>query len=297
MDLKYKIERIVDHHISKLLLLAAFFSVLALFLIILFLFNEGFRVFNYTDIKSFFLGEFWYPTSSPHQFGVLPLILGTLLVTFVSIVIAVPISVAAAIYLAEIAPGYIRDILKPAIELLAGIPSVVFGFFGLVILIPAIQKAFDLPTGSTALAGSLMLAIVALPTIVSVSEDAISSVPSSYREASFAMGATHLQTIIRVLVPASASGIITAVILGAGRIVGETMVVLMVTGNAAVIPSSIFEPVRTMTATIAIEMGEAVQGGDHYYALFAIGAVLFVMTLVMNFIADALTSKWRKIKE
>ena len=297
MSVNYRLERWVDRHVHKVLLMAASFSVFVLLLIIFFLFREGIPVASYTTGEDFFGGKYWYPTSVPHQFGILPLILGTLMVTVTSIIIAVPISVAAAIYLAEIAPAALRELLKPAIELLAGIPSVVFGFFGLVVLVPALQRAFDLPTGSTALAGAIMLAIVALPTIVSVSDDAINSVPDSYREASFAMGATHLQTIIRVIIPAASSGIITAIILGAGRIVGETMVVLMVTGNAAVIPTSIFSPVRTMTATIAIEMGEAVQGGDHYYALFAVGAVLFVMTLIMNIIADALTTKWRKIKE
>lgn len=282
--------------IKYLLFFTSISSVVMLLLIIYFLFQEGLHVFKSTNFSDFFLGQYWYPTSDPHKFGILPLMVGTLLVTFVATLIAVPISIASAIYLAEIAPSYIKNTTKPAIELLAGIPSVVFGFFGLLVLIPWIQKMFELPTGATALAGSIMLAIVALPSIVSVAEDAISSVPYSFKEASLGLGANHWETIWHVLLPAASSGIITAIILEIGRIIGETMVVLMVTGNAAVIPHSLLDPVRTMTATIAIEMGEAPQGGDHYYALFAIGALLFLITFMINIIADYLISRWRRLK-
>lgn len=289
-----KLERIIDRYIGKLLFAAAFVAVAALFLIIGFLFTEGINVFRFTSLTDFLGGLFWYPTSTPERFGILPLIVGTVLVTAVAIVIAVPVSIMAAVFLAEVAHPRLKAILKPFIELLAGIPSVVFGFFGLVFVVPYIQKTFGLPTGATALAGALMLAVVSLPTIISVSEDAISSVPVSYKEASIALGTTHFQTIFHVLLPAASSGIVTAIILGIGRIVGETMVVLMVTGNAAILPHSILDPVRTMTATIAIEMGETVQGGSHYYALFAIGALLFIFTFVLNLTADMIVSRWRR---
>lgn len=288
-----RIEKIIDKYIGKVLFATACISVVALFLIIGFLFSEGMNSFRFTSISDFIGGLLWYPTSEPAKFGILPLIVGTVLVTLSAIVIAVPVSIMVAIFLAEIAHPRGKAVLKPFIELLAGIPSVVFGFFGLVFVVPYIQKLFDLPTGATALAGAIMLAIVALPTIISVSEDAISSVPISYKEASMALGTTHFQTIMHVLLPAASSGIVTAVILGVGRIVGETMVVLMVTGNAAIIPHGILDPVRTMTATIAIEMGEAVQGGSHYYALFAIGALLFIMTFILNLAADLVVRRWR----
>lgn len=289
-----RFEKIVDRNIEKFLLLMASISVIAVFLIIVFLFKEGMNIFQYTSLKDFFLGELWYPTSDPAKFGILTLIVGTLLVTFLAIAISVPLSLAAAIYLAEIAHPLVKSILKPIIELLAGIPSVVYGFFGLVVIVPFIQKTFSLPVGTSAIAGALMLSIVALPTIVSVSEDAISSVPHSFKEASLALGTTHWQTIRDVLLPAASSGIVTAIILGIGRIVGETMVVLMITGNAAIIPHSIFDPVRTMTATIAIEMGETVQGDSHYFALFEIGVVLFIFTFLINLTADLIIARWRK---
>ena len=289
-----RFEKIVDRNIEKFLLLMASISVIAVFLIIVFLFKEGMNIFQYTSLKEFFLGELWYPTSDPAKFGIFTLIVGTLLVTFLAIAISVPLSLAAAIYLAEIAHPLVKSILKPIIELLAGIPSVVYGFFGLVVIVPFIQKTFSLPVGTSAIAGALMLSIVALPTIVSVSEDAISSVPHSFKEASLALGTTHWQTIRNVLLPAASSGIVTAIILGIGRIVGETMVVLMITGNAAIIPKSIFDPVRTMTATIAIEMGETVQGDSHYFALFEIGVVLFILTFLINLTADLIIARWRK---
>jgi len=246
-------------------------------------------------LRSFLLGTSWYPTAEPApQLGILPLILGSLVVTLGAILVALPVGLAGAVYLAEIAHPSVRTVLKPAIEVLAGIPSVVFGFFGLVIVVPFIQRTFDLAVGETALAGILMLAIMALPTIVSISEDALSAVPRSYREASFALGATPWQTIVRVTVPAALSGVTAAAMLGVGRAVGETMTVLMVTGNAAQIPTSLLMPVRTLTATIAAELGEAPQGGLHYEALFAIGIVLFLITFLINVAADLLGARYRE---
>jgi len=239
----------------------------------------------------FFGGKEWIPTSVPSpQFGVLPLVLGTLLVSLIAILIALPLGLGVAVYISELANDKVRKILKPAVELLAGIPSVVYGFFGLVVLVPLVQKALNLPVGETAFTGSLVLAIMALPTIITVAEDAMRSTPSAMREASLALGATHWQTIYRVIIPYASSGISAAVILGIGRAVGETMAVLMVTGNAAVMPTSLFAPIRTIPAAIAAELGEAPMGGAHYQALFMLGCILFMITLVMS-IASEIISK------
>lgn len=244
---------------------------------------------------NFLFGTAWYPTSEPApQLGILSLIIGSLIVTIGAILVALPLGLAGAIYLSEVAHPAIRSVLKPAIEILAGIPSVVFGFFGLVVLVPFIQKSFNLVVGETALAGIIMLAIMSLPTVISVSEDALSAVPRSYREASLALGATRWQTIVQIVVPAGLSGVTAAAMLGVGRAVGETMTVLMVTGNAAQIPHSLLVPVRTLTATIAAELGEAPQGGLHYQALFAIGIVLFVITFLINVVADFVNARYRR---
>lgn len=243
---------------------------------------------------SFFFGKEWFPTAEPAaQLGVWPLIMGTLWVSLGAILLSLPLGLGVAIYLSEIASDKLRRVIKPLIELLAGIPSVVFGFFGLVIIVPIIQRWFDLPVGETALAGSVILAIMALPTIITIAEDAMRTVPRSMREASLALGASRWQTIYRVVVPYAASGISAAAILGVGRAVGETMAVLMVTGNAAIIPHSFFEPVRTIPATIAAELGEAPQGGIHYEALFTLGVILFVITLCINLLVDYLSTRKR----
>ncbi len=244
----------------------------------------------------FFGGKTWMPTATPSaQFGVLPLIMGTLWVSFFAILIALPLGLGVAIYLSELARPRTRKALKPTIELLAGIPSVVYGFFGLVVLVPLIQKTLNLPVGETALAGSLILAIMALPTIITIAEDALRSTPKAMREASLALGATHWQTIYKVVVPYASSGIMAAVVLGIGRAIGETMAVLMVTGTAAVMPHSLFEPVRTIPATIAAELGEAPAGGAHYQALFMLGCILFLITMVISASAEMI-SKQQKNK-
>lgn len=243
----------------------------------------------------FFLGTQWYPTSQPSPlYGVLPLLLGTLWVSLGAILIALPFGLAVAIYLAELADERLRKILKPVIELLAGIPSVVYGFFGLVVIVPMIQHTFSLPVGETGLAGSIILAIMALPTIITVAEDAIRSTPRIMKESSLALGATHWQTIRKVVIPYSISGITAAAVLGIGRAIGETMAVLMVTGNAAVMPTTLLEPIRTIPATIAAELGEAPAGGTHYEALFMLGCILFLLTLIISIAVEFITSKHRK---
>jgi phosphate transport system permease protein len=245
----------------------------------------------------FLTGKEWFPTAQPAvQLGVLPIILGTLWVSLVAILIALPIGLATAIYMAEVSGPRMRGMLKPVIELLAGIPSVVYGFFGLIVIVPFIQNLFHLDTGQTALTGSILLAIMALPTIITVSEDAIGATPRAMKEASLALGANHWQTIVRVIIPYSSSGIAAAAILGIGRAIGETMAVLMVTGNAAIIPHTLLQPVRTIPATIAAELGEAPQGGIHYQALFALGCILFIMTMMINLWVQYISSKRRYSK-
>ncbi len=255
-------------------------------LIFLFLIKEGSALFTTVPVSEFLGGQRWYPISEPPRFGILPLILGSSAVTLGAVVLSVPIGIASALFIAEIATGWAKDVLKTGIELSAAIPSVVLGFIGITVLAPIVKSAFHLPTGLTALTGSIMLAFMAMPTIVSITEDALAAVPRSYREAALALGATRWQMMYRVLLPAAASGIVAAVMLGIGRVIGETMAVMMVTGNAAVIPRTMLQPVRTMTATIAAEMGETVRGSDHYAALFAIGVVLFVISFVINMVAD-----------
>ncbi len=282
-----------EFSIEKLILICGLASIFFVILIFLFLTKEGLAVFKSVTPANFILGKSWYPISEPARLGILPLIFGSLMVTLGAAIISIPIGVACAVYIAEIAPLKIKEILKAGIELLAAIPSVVLGFIGMVTLVPWVKSAFNLPTGLTALSGSIILAFMAMPTIVSVAEDALYSVPKSYKEGAFALGATHWQTIYRVLLPAASSGIVAAIMLGIGRVIGETMAVMMITGNAAVIPQSILVPVRTLTATIAAEMGEAVVGSEHYFALFAIGIVLFIMSFIINVTADLFLHKRR----
>ncbi|OYD17246.1 phosphate ABC transporter permease subunit PstC [candidate division WOR-3 bacterium JGI_Cruoil_03_44_89] len=274
-----------------------FFALLSIFFLagILFvLFKEGISAFGKINLGGFLFGRSWYPTHTPGEFGILPLILGSLLVTVGALVVAVPLGIGSAIYISEVAKPGVRDVIKPLLEILAGIPSVVYGFFGMVVFAPFIQRIFDIPTGLTAFTASVILGIMALPTIASIAEDAISSVPKSYKEASLSLGATEWETIARVTVPSAMSGISAAIILGMGRAIGETMTVLMVAGGAAVIPHTFFQPVRTMTATIAAEMGETMVGGIHYQSLFAIAIVLFLLTLTFNIIADHISHRYKK---
>jgi phosphate transport system permease protein len=278
--------KIKEFVIEKLIFLSGIASILFVALIFVFLLKEGVSLFKTIGVGDFLSGRFWYPISDPPKLGILPLILGSLLVTAGAIVLAVPLGIASAFYIAEIAPPRLRNILKSCIEVLSAIPSVVLGFIGMVTLVPFIKKVFGIPTGLTAITGSIMLALMALPTIISISEDAINSVPREYKAGAIALGATHWQTLHRVVIHGAMPGIIAASMLGIGRVFGETMAVMMVTGNAAVIPKSLLAPVRTLTATIAAEMGEAVRGSEHFYALFAIGIVLFVISFAINVTAD-----------
>lgn len=257
-------------------------SLLVLGLITIYLFREGVPVFRTVSPGAFLAGVEWYPTSSPPAFGILPMITGSALVTLGALLVAVPLGAAVSLFIGEVAPFALRDPLKVAVELLAGIPSVVYGFFGLVVVAPFLQATLGLPTGQTALAAALILGVMALPAVASIAEDAVTAVPATWREASYALGATHWQTIRHVVVPAARSGVLAATILGMGRAVGETMTVLMVSGNSPVCPPSFVKPVRTLTATIALEMAEAPVGSPHYHALFAVGGVLFLFTLLLN---------------
>lgn len=288
--------KITEFIVEKAILLSGIIAIAFVALIFIFLLKEGLSIFKSTGIFNFLFGRKWYPISEPPSFGILPLILGSLFVTLGAILIAVPLSIASAIYIAEVAPKWVKEYLKSGIELLAAIPSVVLGFIGLLVLSPIVKKLFNLPTGLTGFTGALMLAFMAMPTIVTITEDALNNVPKRYKEAALALGATHWQAIYRVILRAAAPGILAAVMLGIGRVIGETMVVMMVTGNSAVIPHGLFQPMRTMTATIAAEMGETVQGSSHYFSLFAIGIVLFIITFVVNFAADIFLSKNGKNK-
>ncbi|MCX7983728.1 MAG: phosphate ABC transporter permease subunit PstC [Bacteroidetes bacterium] len=288
------VRKIKEHVIEKVILFSGTTSILFVLLIFVFLLKEGLSIFWMVPLSDFLFAKNWYPISDPPQFGILPLILGSLFVTFGAAVLSVPIGIASALFIAEIAPPKLKEVMKAGIELLAAIPSVVIGFIGMMTLGPLIKDLFNLTTGLTALTGSITLAFMAMPTIVSIAEDAITAVPRSYREAAIAMGATKWQTTWRIVAYAARPGMIAAVMLGIGRVIGETMAVMMVTGNAALIPRSFLQPVRTLTATIAAEMGETVQGGEHYSALFAIGIILFIITFIINGIADLYLHRTRK---
>lgn len=284
-----------DDLIRNAFFLTALSSIVALALIMVYLFVEGLPIFRVVPVTDFLFGNLWYPTSDPPEFGIFPLIVASLAVTALSSAIAIPLGVMTAIYLAEIASRRTRNLFKPIVELLAALPSVVIGFFGMVVVAPFLQETFDLATGLNLFNAAVMLAFMSVPTICSVSEDAISSVPRELKEASLALGATHFETIARVVMPASLSGISTAVMLGMSRAIGETMVVLMVAGGAAIIPNSIFAPIRPMPSSIAAEMAEAAFRGNHYRALFAIGIVLFLFTLLFNLIASHVAEKHKQV--
>jgi phosphate transport system permease protein len=283
--------------ITLVIRIAGYLSVLYISLIFLFLLKEGLPALANVPLKEL-LGRTWYPIEN--HFGILPLLFGSLIVTVGAAVIAAPLGIATAVYISEVAPPWVKEILKPLVEMLAGIPSVVLGFIGILVLSPFLRRALDLPTGLTAFTGALLLGWAAIPTIVSISEDALNNVPRSYREAALALGTTHWQTIWGVTVPAARSGIMTAVTLGLGRVIGETMTVMMVTGNAPALPKGLnafFLPVRTMTATIASEMGEVAKGSTHYQVLFLIGIVLFLLSLAINLAAFMISTRRLKRSE
>jgi phosphate transport system permease protein len=286
-------ERVITRGIQ----ISGFSSILFVILILYFLVSEGVPALFETPLQSL-AGIRWYPIEN--YFGLLPLLLGSLLVTLGAALVAVPFGLGTAIYISEIAPQWLKEILKPLVELLAGLPSVMLGFLGILVVAPFLRKFLNLPTGLTAFTGALLLGGIAIPTIVSIAEDALNTVPKSYREASLAVGATRWQTIWGVTLPAAKSGVLTAMILGIGRAIGETMTVMMVTGNAPVLPihwNSLFVPVRTMTATVASEMGEVATGSTHYHVLFLIGILLFLISLAVNITASAIVFRQPKRAE
>lgn len=270
-------------------------AVLVLLGIFILLLVTAIPAFQEIDIKEFFANKNWNPTSPvKEQYGILSQIVSTFMVTIGALAIAVPIGIGAAAYLSDVAHWKVRETVKPMIEILAGIPSVVIGFLGIVLFGPLIARIFGISHGLNAVNGSVLLAVMALPTIISISEDSLNAVPRAYSEASLALGASRWQTLIRVKLPAALSGIIAAVMLGMGRAIGETMTVLMVTGNAPAFPKGFLSSIRTMTANIAIELGEVPYFTTHYYALFAIGLVLFVITFIVNLISDIILHKFQE---
>jgi len=274
--------------VQTLIRVAGFSAIGLVTLIFVFLLREGVPAFVNVDLANLF-GQKWYPTFG--MYGVLPLLFGSAVVTVLAILIAFPLGLGTAVFVREMAPNWAREILKPLIEVLAGIPSVVLGFFGMTVLSPVVRDVFGFPTGLTAFTGAIILGYMSLPTIISVAEDALDAVPRGYRDAGLAMGATKWQTTWRVVVPAARSGILMALMLGMGRAIGETMAVMMVTGNAARMAfeaDALFQPVRTITATIAAEMGEVAQGSEHYTLLFALGIILFVITFAINLAAASM---------
>ena len=279
---------------------AFFFTngILAVFILLgifVFMLYTAIPAFREIDIKEFFTSKNWNPTSPvKEEYGILSMVFSTFLVTLGALVIAVPIGIGVASYLSDVAHWKVREIVKPIIEILAGIPSVVIGFLGIVLFGPAIAKITGQSHGLNAVNGSILLAVMALPTIISISEDSLNAVPRAYKEASLALGASRWQTLIRVKIPAALSGIIAAIMLGMGRAIGETMTVLMATGNAPAFPSGFLSSIRTMTATIAIELGEVPYYTTHYYALFAIGLVLFIITFIVNLISDLVLHKFQE---
>lgn len=286
--------QLIDRFVRIIFQLAALISVLILLGIFGMLLFNGIKAFSDISLAEFFLSADWNPSAyGKATYGILSMIVSTFLVTIGAMLIAVPLGIGAAAYLSEVAPERLREILKPAIELLAAIPSVAVGFIGIVLVGPWIADTFGLNNGLNALNGSILLAIMSLPTIITVAEDAIRAVPQSYKEGSYALGANRWLTLIRVTLPSATSGIIAAIILGMGRAIGETMTVLMATGNATAMPHGFFDPVRTMTATIAIELGEVPFGTTHYFALFAVGAVLFLISLAVNLIAENIAARYR----
>jgi len=286
-----------EFFINRLIKAAGYSAIIIVTLIFIFLLREGSPAIIEIPLPTIF-SERWYHIED--YYGFLPLLGGSIVVTIGAALIAMPLGITTAIFISEIAPRWAREILKPLVEVLAGLPSVLLGFLGILVIAPLVRETFNLPTGLTALTGSLLLGAISLPTIVSVAEDALDAVPNTYREASLALGATHWQTIWRVTLPAARSGVLTAVMLGIGRAIGETMTVMMVTGNAPVLPrglSALIKPARTMTATIAAEMGEVANGSVHYHALFLIGITLFLISLVVNLIAASVVFRQTKRAE
>lgn len=257
--------------------ISAMIGVISVLTIGWFVFKEGLPAFQQAGITQLVLGKEWLP---PALFGIAPMIVTSLISTLGAVIISVPVAILSAVFLAELAPKWLANIVRPAVELLAGIPSVVYGFFGLVIIVPMIESAFGLPAGNTILAGIIVLAVMILPTVITISETSIRALPRTYKEAAFALGASHIYTIFKVLLPSARSGIYTAISLGIARAIGETMAIIMVMGNAPAMPGSLLEPARTLTANIAMEMSYAT--GIHASALYSTGIVLLVFIMLLN---------------
>ncbi len=286
--------QIIENFIKILLLIVAMSALVFLAGIVVVLITQGTPILKYVSIKDFFFGMRWYPTHGEPEFGILPMIYGSLIVTIGALIFATPLGIMSALYIAEVAPHWLKETLKPIIELLAGIPSVVYGLFGALFIAPLVQKTFNLPTGLTAFSAAIVLGIMILPTITSIVEDALTAIPKEYSEAALALGATKWETMTKIILPAASSGITTGIVLGMGRAIGETMAVLMVAGGSPNIVFSFLKPVRTMTATIAAEMAETVVGSEHYYALFGIAIVLFLLTMIFNILAEHISSRFHK---
>jgi phosphate transport system permease protein len=289
--------RLREQLITGFIKAAGYSAIVFVILIFVFLVQSGLPTLIEVPLETL-LSSRWYPIEN--YYGILPLLGGTIVVTVGALIVAFPLGIGTAIYLAEVAPRWVREFLKPMVELLAGLPSVMLGFLGIIALSPLLRGWLDIPTGLSALTASFLLGAISIPTIVSVAEDALDAVPKSYRDAALALGATDWQTIWRVTIPAARSGIFTGVMLGVGRAIGETMTVMMVAGNAPVMPKGlrvILSPVRTMTATIAAEMGEVANGSTHYHVLFFIGIVLFMISLLVNVTASTVIFRQRKRSE
>lgn len=288
------LKKIKEKAIYIFFFLTGILAVIILLGIFLMLLINGLQAFKDVKLLDFFFGTVWNPSAyGESSYGILSMVVSTFMVTLGAMMIAVPLGIGTAAYIAEIANRRVGDVLRSIIGILAGIPSVVIGFIGIVLVGPFIAKVFNLSSGLNALNGSILLAVMSLPTIISISEGAIRKIPKDFKIASYALGANRWTTLIRVTIPAAFSGIIVSIMLGIGRAIGETMTVLMATGNAPAMPHSFFDSVSTMTATIAIEMGEVPYGTTHYYALFAVGAVLFIVSLGVNLIAELVTAKYQ----
>ena len=288
-----KRSRIAEFLIEKgVIRLSGYAAAVVLLLILFFILREGLPFLGVYSFSDFLFKTDWYPLSG--RYGMLPLLTGSVMVTLISLVLAVPMALGTAIFMSELAPAKLRNAFKILLEILASIPSVVFGFLGIILLGPWVQKIFGVQTGLNAFSAGILLAFMALPTIASVADEALQAVPRSMREASLALGASRIQTVFRVTFPAASSGVIAGVMLGIGRAIGETMTVMMVAGGSAQIALSPMAPVRTMTGTIAAEMGEVVMGDDHYRALFMIGLLLFIITLGVNTLSGVIIERIRR---
>ncbi len=290
---KMRLRKFKDEFMKGSIFGIAGFNIVLVFMIFFFVFLNSLNFFEKVSIKDFFLGREWISLSE--SYGLLPLLVGSFWVTGIAILIAAPLSIVTAVYISEYADPKIREGLKITIETMAALPSVVLGYIGLYVFSGPIKNIFNLSTGLTALTGGIILAFMAIPTMVSMADDSIRALDKSYKEASLSLGANKLETVVKVILPAAFPGIFAGIMLGFGRIIGETMAVLMVTGNAPILNAGPLSPVRTLTATIAAEMGEVVNGSTHYYALFAVGFVLFAISFITNTIGDHFIHKSRKI--